>query len=83
MHVNKVAYKEMIIQNVILPINEKWPAKRHHCPILIQQDNATSHISENDPDFMAAMAMTELDIKVYFQPSNSPDTNVLDLGFSG
>lgn len=52
-----------------------------HRTIWIQQDNATSHVPPNDVDFQVAVAQTGLDIKIMYQPSNSPDMNVLDLGF--
>ncbi len=80
-NVNKDAYRQMIVQKVVPAIAEKWPAARRNRPIRIQQDNATSHISSTDPLFVAAVAQTGLDISLYCQPSNSPDTNVLDLVF--
>jgi hypothetical protein len=52
-----------------------------HRTIWIQQDNATSHVPPNDVDFQVAVAQTSLDIKIMYQPSNSPDMNVLDLCF--
>ena len=35
----------------------------------------------NDPAFAEAVANTRLNIKLMQQPANSPDLNVLDLGF--
>lgn len=49
--------------------------------IWIQQDNASSHFRNDDAVFANAVEVTGLDIKLYFQPANSPDLNVLDLGF--
>ncbi|KAI5406026.1 hypothetical protein KIW84_052690 [Lathyrus oleraceus] len=49
--------------------------------IFIQQDNARSHISKDDPDFCRAASESEFDIQLTCQPPNSPDLNVLDLGF--
>jgi hypothetical protein len=40
-----------------------------------------SHVSENDKEFTNAVARTGLDIQLINQPVNSPDLNVLDLGF--
>jgi hypothetical protein len=71
----------MMIENVIPAIVEKWPEARRGSPVRIQQDNAPSHIAVDDPEFVAAVAATGLEIELYCQPSNSPDTNVLDLGF--
>jgi hypothetical protein len=38
-------------------------------------------VPANDPQFLAAVAQTGLDIRIISQPANSPDMNVLDLGF--
>ena len=46
-----------------------------------QQDNATSRFKNDDTDFVAAVKATGVDITIYSQPPNSPDLNVLDLGF--
>jgi hypothetical protein len=50
-------------------------------PIFIQQDNAKTHIDVNDPEFVAAAQSDGWDIRLTCQPPNSPDLNVLDLGF--
>lgn len=66
----------------ILPaIKEKWPpflSKK----IIIQQDNAKPHISNNDHDFQAIANADGFQIQINQQPANSPDCNVLDLGFN-
>jgi len=49
--------------------------------IWIQQDNASAHVPVDDEEFAAAVAQTGLDIRLINQPANSPDLNVLDLGF--
>jgi hypothetical protein len=49
--------------------------------IWIQQDNARTHVAATDAEFLAAVALTGLDIRIMNQPPNSPDMNVLDLGF--
>jgi hypothetical protein len=49
--------------------------------IWIQQDNAPTHVLVNDEQFAHAVAQTGLDIRLMNQPANSPDMNVLDLGF--
>jgi hypothetical protein len=54
----------------------------HHRTIWIQHDNATSHVQPNDVDFQVLLAQTGLDTRIMYQPSNSPDINILDLGFS-
>jgi hypothetical protein len=49
--------------------------------IKIQQDNARPHIKPTDPDFVAAVARSNFNIQLLCQPANSPDMNVLDLGY--
>jgi hypothetical protein len=66
----------------VLPaIKSKWPAEEKHLPIFIQQDNAHTHIDVNDPAFVAAAQADGWDIRLTCQPPNSPNLNVLDLGF--
>ena len=43
--------------------------------------NAKTHIDPNDKEFCEAVQQSGLDIKIRCQPANSPDLNVLDLGF--
>ncbi|GJR41587.1 hypothetical protein Tco_1309690 [Tanacetum coccineum] len=49
-------------------------------PVLIQQDNVKPPIDVHDGDFFRE---DRFDIRLRFQPPNSPDLNVLDLGFVG
>ena len=69
------------ISKVLDAIVKKWPREDRGKTIWIQQDNAPSHVLANDPDFALAVAHTGLDICIMNQPPNSPDMNVLDLGF--
>ncbi|XP_058223181.1 uncharacterized protein LOC131332888 [Rhododendron vialii] len=48
---------------------------------VIQQDNAKAHIHPLDPQFLEAAHEDGLNICLSFQPPNSPNMNVLDLGF--
>ncbi|ETI38655.1 hypothetical protein F443_15671 [Phytophthora nicotianae P1569] len=50
-------------------------------PIYIQQDNAKPHVSPRDSYVMNTGQSDGWNIVVMFQPPNSPDLNVLDLGF--
>jgi len=50
-------------------------------PIFIQQDNAPSHLKLDDPIFCEASKQEGFDICLICQPPNSPDFNILDLGF--
>ena len=64
------------------PSNQgKWPAPTRHNPIFIQQDNAKSHRVNDHQDLLEACSSDGFNIEVINQPPNSPDTNVLDLGF--
>ncbi|GJZ21937.1 hypothetical protein Tco_0558976 [Tanacetum coccineum] len=44
-------------------------------------NNAKPHIAVNDSEFVEAASRDGFDIQLRFQPANSPDLNVLDLGF--
>jgi hypothetical protein len=50
-------------------------------PIFIQQDNVPSHLKLDDPVFYEAAKQEGFDIRLICQPPNSPDFNILDLGF--
>ncbi|KAK9723577.1 hypothetical protein RND81_05G009400 [Saponaria officinalis] len=78
--ITKVVIKQCLIEKVIPVIKAKWPEGASKT-IYIQQDNATPHIAGNDTDFLHVAQADGFDIRVVCQPSNSPDLNVLDLGF--
>ena len=79
--VDKEAYKTMMIEQVLPAIMEKCPIAMLDGGVWIQHDNAPAHIRNDDADFLAAVQATGVDVKIYCQPPNSPDLNVLDLGF--
>ena len=79
--VNREVMRQFLIEKVIPAIKSKWPQDAALETIFIQQDNARTHVSPNDPAFLQAVAATGLDIRLMQQPPNSPDMNVLDLGF--
>ncbi|XP_074293170.1 uncharacterized protein LOC141620117 [Silene latifolia] len=78
--ITKQVTKEMLISNVLPAIKAKWPAN-YSKNILIQQDNARPHINNVDADFRKHANEDEWNIQFSYQPPNSPDLNVLDLGF--
>ncbi|KAL7601440.1 hypothetical protein Lser_V15G26026 [Lactuca serriola] len=78
--VNKEVTRSWLIEKVLLDIRAKWP-RGHTGPIFIQQDNAKPHIDVDDNEFLEAASRDGVDIRLCFQPPNSPDLNVLDLGF--
>ena len=53
--VTKQVYRDYMINKVLPAIVEKWPVASRNSPILIQHDNAPSHISNDDPAFAAAV----------------------------
>ena len=67
---------------MILAILEKWLRRdRLSRTIFIQQDRAKNHISPNNKEFNDALMDNDIDAKLYMQAANSPDVNLLDLGF--
>ena len=51
--------------------------------IFIQQDGAKNHISCNDKLLNDALVDNGINATLYTQAANSPDVNLLDLGFFG
>ena len=80
--VTKVVYRDLLINKLIPAILDKWPRRdRMSRTIYIQQDGAKNHIREDDAEFNNALREQEIDAKLYTQTPNSPDINLLDLGF--
>jgi hypothetical protein len=77
--VNKIRYREFMIQKVIPAIKAKWPDRNRN--ILIHQDGVSSHIDEDDPEFVAVGVTGVWNIRRMTQSPKSPDLNVLDLSF--
>ncbi|ETV75547.1 hypothetical protein H257_10362 [Aphanomyces astaci] len=78
--VTRETYKAMLVDKVIPAIRAKWPRGETKA-VKIQQDNARPHVPPSDVDVVAACKADGWDMEVVFQPPNSPDLNVLDLGF--
>jgi hypothetical protein len=79
--INRELIKRILIEKVLPAIKEKWPRDELEHPIFIQQDNARTHISHDDDEFLKAASQDGFNIRLISQPANSPDLNVLDLGF--
>jgi hypothetical protein len=75
----KDKYRQMMIEKVLPAIKQKWPDRERD--ILIQQDGAPAHISQDDIEFVAQAQTGNWNIRIETQPAKSPDTNVLDLSF--
>lgn len=77
--VAKEMYKRKMLDEVFPAIKREWPGPPGS--VLVQQDSAPAHRINDDPDIVAAGTADGWDIKLINQPPNSPDTNILDLGF--
>ena len=69
--------KKMFAYTIIPAIKSKWP--RGSKKVIVQQDNAGP--KGEDLDIADIWRDDKLDISLTCQPPNSPDFNVLDLGF--
>ena len=72
-------YCEYLIQKFIQAVKEKWPTCNGR--ILFQHDGAKSHILEDDVEFKEVVNEIGLNLTMFTQSPNSPDTYILDLGF--
>ena len=80
--VTKDIYKDLLINKLIPAILDKWPRRdRMSRTIYIQQDGVKNHVLEDDKEFNNTLTEQEIDAKLYTQTPNSPDVNLLDLGF--
>ena len=78
----KEVYRELLISKLLPAIVEKWPRMdRLSRKIWIQQDGAKSHINTDNNEFKEALQDQELNAGLHTQAANSPDVNLLDLGF--
>ncbi|KAF0735498.1 hypothetical protein Ae201684_008065 [Aphanomyces euteiches] len=78
--VTKAVYREYVINKVLPAVRSKWPVSMRKMPIFLQHDNASAH-GVFDEAFQAQCNVDGFSICLQFQPPNSPDLNVLDLGF--
>ena len=78
--VGRETIRLFLIEKVLPAIREKWPDGNSKT-IYIQQDNARTHLDPNDLEFCQAASQGGFDIRLTCQPANSPDLNILDLGF--
>ena len=77
--ITRDVYCEYLIQKFLPVVKERWPTRNGN--IRLQQDGAKSHILEDDMEFKEAVEEIGLNLTVFTQLPNSPDTNILDLGF--
>lgn len=79
--VTRAEYVVMLLDNVLPAIAAKFPRRSRRSVIYLQQDNAKPHIKDDDSIVSEAGRQLRLDLHVLCQPPNSPDFNVLDLGY--
>jgi len=79
--INREVTRSFYIKKVLPAIKKFWPQEHAMETIYIQQDNAPCHISPDDEEFCRAASEGGFDIRLICQPPNSPDLNVLNLGF--
>ncbi|CAO2834390.1 unnamed protein product [Amaranthus hypochondriacus] len=78
-NVNRDVIRHMLLTKVIPAIQSKWPESLPK-KCIIQWDNARPHQIPQDEEFKAATRANGFNIQLVFQPAQSPDLNVLDLG---
>jgi hypothetical protein len=76
--VDQRQYLDALLTKVLPAIRAKFSRS---APIYIQQDNARPHIKPDHEQFRACSQEDGYDIRLFCQPANSPDLNILDLGF--
>ena len=82
--VTNEVYWDLLTTKLIPAIVEKWPTSdRDSRKIFIQQDGAKNHIREDDKLFNDELEENGVNAVLYTQSTNSPDVNLLDLGFFG
>ncbi|KAJ0391581.1 hypothetical protein ATCC90586_010674 [Pythium insidiosum] len=76
--VDRDIYRRCLCSVVIPEIKRVWPSRKR---FVLQHDNAKPHVDASDPEVVAALTEGGWDGSIHPQPANSPDFNVLDLGF--
>jgi hypothetical protein len=81
--VKKEVVKDILINKIFPAIRSSWPKDPNQevTHILIQLNNAKPHPRPDDEELIQEGKKDGFDIRLIYQPPNSPDTNVLDLGF--
>ncbi|KAF0694601.1 Aste57867_14537 [Aphanomyces stellatus] len=79
---NRSYYRSFLVDKVLPAIVAKWPPG--NTTVKLQHDNARAHVTATDANLCAAFASCKCvgwSFSLAPQPSNSPDLNILDLGF--
>ncbi|XP_042019122.1 uncharacterized protein LOC121766961 [Salvia splendens] len=78
--ITKEVMTACLLNQIIPSIKAKWPANASK-KIFIQQDNVKPHLRAADHHFEALASTDGFEFHLISQSTNSPDTNVLDLGY--
>lgn len=73
--------RSCLIEGVLPTIKAKWPREDFGHLIFNLQDNARTHINQNDEEFCQAATQDGFHIGLICQLVNSPNLRILDLGF--
>lgn len=79
--VTREIIRTTLLEKVIPKLCDIWPVENSRSTIYIQQYNARTHVNSNDAAFQSAASQNGFDIRLRCQLANSPDMNILDLGF--
>jgi len=72
-------HKQCALEKVLPAVRRRWPERG---TVRLQHDNAPAHFTKEDPEWLeAASRAGRVQFQLIEQGANSPDTNVLDLGF--
>ncbi|ETV68210.1 hypothetical protein H257_15789 [Aphanomyces astaci] len=80
--VTKDVYRAYLLGKVLAALVQKWPSRGR--TIMLQHDNARAHVTTSDAKLQESFrqyAVQGWSFQLAPQPANSPDLNVLDLGF--
>jgi hypothetical protein len=78
-NVTKERYAAMLIHDVLPAIRANWPVPG--ATIQLQHDNATPHSVTTMPEIKEALVQDGFNMTFAAQPAQSPDMNILDLGY--
>ncbi|KAH9150998.1 hypothetical protein AeRB84_006286 [Aphanomyces euteiches] len=81
-NLTKDVYPTYIVNKVLPEIIAKWPDPSKI--VILQHDNARAQVTPHDSELRGVFASYKDEgwsIFLKHQPPNSPDTNILDLGF--
>ncbi|GJQ69421.1 hypothetical protein Trydic_g6536 [Trypoxylus dichotomus] len=79
--INAAECKKMIIDKILPAIKSKFPKAHKSKTIYVQQYNAQPHFCDDDAELLIEGSRDGWCIKFKSQPPNSPDLNILGLGF--